>query len=218
MSDKTPESMSNFFTARLEGYEDHMLTQIGQAMYEKVADMVPPDTKYLLDLGCGTGLELDFIFNRLPDITITGIDMTQSMLDKLAERHSNRDIRMLCGNYFDIAFGEKTFDCIVSVQTMHHFLWEDKVRLYKKILKALKTGGVYIEADFIVEEQASEDEYRARYESISNGNNIRCGELFHIDIPFTTKHQIAMLIEAGFRDVEPVFREGNSAILKTFQR
>ena len=34
----------------------------------------------ILDLGCGTGLELDALFARFPDLRVTGIDMTEEML------------------------------------------------------------------------------------------------------------------------------------------
>jgi tRNA (cmo5U34)-methyltransferase len=213
MNENKPERMSDFFTARLDGYEEHMLHAIGTAMYEKIAELIPLETKDLLDLGCGTGLELEFIFKRLPDISVTGIDMTQSMLDNLLKRFPDRSIRLICGNYFDVPFGDHQHDCIVSVQTMHHFLWSDKVKLYRKIHSALKAEGVYIEADFIVMDQSAEDEYHAGYEAIRNGNNIRCGELYHIDIPYTAGHQIEMMKEAGFIKPEQIFRDGNAAII-----
>lgn len=81
------EKMSDFFTARVEGYDEHMLNNVEgcKERYIKMAELVPDGTETILDLGCGTGLELDEIFNRLPNVSVVGIDLTQAMLDKLRQ-------------------------------------------------------------------------------------------------------------------------------------
>ena len=81
----TLEEMSDFFTKRIEDYEEHMLTEVEGCRegYMKMAELIPQSTKRSLDLGCGTGLELDEIFKKLPHVKVTGIDLTQAMLDKL---------------------------------------------------------------------------------------------------------------------------------------
>lgn len=37
------------------------------------AELTPGDCGPLLDLGCGTGLELDRIFARWPELAVTGV-------------------------------------------------------------------------------------------------------------------------------------------------
>lgn len=207
-----PEKMNDFFTTRLDGYEEHMLTEIGLANYRKVAELVPDDTKTMLDLGCGTGLELDEIFQILPEIAVTGIDLTQSMLNQLKQKHPDKHLNLICGNYLDADLGENKYDCIVSVETMHHFREKEKVELYKRIHKALKPGKPYIESDFIATEQSVEDEYMERYKTVWETKGISTSEMYHIDIPFTIKKQISLLKEAGFFSVESVFLMGNTAI------
>ena len=71
------EKMSDFFTARLDIYEKHMLEICGKESYQKFAELVSTNTKKMLDLGCGTGLELDEIFKRLSDVSVVGIDLTR---------------------------------------------------------------------------------------------------------------------------------------------
>lgn len=55
------ETMSDFFEARTEGYDEHMINDVEGCKkgYELMATLVPVNTDTLLDLGCGTGLELD---------------------------------------------------------------------------------------------------------------------------------------------------------------
>lgn len=117
------EKMDDFFTKRIDEYENQMLENVEGCKegYLKLAKLIPNSCKKLLDLGCGTGLELREIFKKFPDLKVTGIDLTQSMLDKLKLNFPDKNIKLICGSYFDVPFGEKIFDCAISFQTMHHF-------------------------------------------------------------------------------------------------
>ena len=70
------EEMSAFFAARVEGYDEHMLNDVVGCRegYARLAQALPADARDVLDLGCGTGLELDALFARFPDLRVTGID------------------------------------------------------------------------------------------------------------------------------------------------
>ena len=62
------EKMSDFFTSRVDTYDEHMLNDVEgcKEAYIRMAELVPENTENLLDLGCGTGLELDEIFKATP--------------------------------------------------------------------------------------------------------------------------------------------------------
>jgi SAM-dependent methyltransferase len=207
--------MSDFFEARVDGYEEHMLDTIKGCKegYQKLAELIPVHTAKILDLGCGTGLELDEIFKRFPHVSVVGIDLTLAMLDKLKQKHPDKDIALICGNYFDFDFGVNAFDTAISYQTMHHFSRDEKVGLYRKIRQALKPRGLYIEADYMVTEQAEEDKLRVDNAGIRRELNIPAKEFYHYDIPFTVKNQIVMFHDAGFASAEMVFRIENNTII-----
>ncbi len=211
------EKMSDFFTAHVEGYDEHMLTNVEgcKEAYKKMSMLVPKTCTTLLDLGCGTGLELDEIFKVMPNIKVTGIDLTQAMIDKLSQKHQDKSLNLICDSYFDVDLGMSEYDCAISFQTMHHFSHEDKIKLYKKIYNSLKPNGVYIECDYMVENQKDEDYYYAENIRIRKELNISENEFYHYDTPCTIENQLSMFKVAGFKNVEKVFRIENTTIIIT---
>ncbi len=209
------EPMAEFFARRVEMYDEHMLTDVEGCKegYTKMAELIPPECENLLDLGCGTGLELDFIFEKLPHLSVTGIDLSDEMLSALSKKHPDKNIELICDDYFKADLGEAEFDCAVSFQTMHHLGHGKKVGLYKKIHTALKEGGMYIECDYMVEAQAEEDFWFSENKRIRKEQGIGEDEFYHYDTPCTIENQIALLKKGGFTAVSKVFRMENTTML-----
>jgi len=211
----TAEKMDNFFAARIGVYEYFMLNYVEGLPegYFELAKHIPPGTRTLLDLGCGTGLELEEIFNIYPDIGVTGIDLTQSMLDMLSEKYGSRNVNVICASYLDHDFGEDRYGCAISIETMHHWPHGVKTEVYKNICKALKAGGRYIECDYMVEKQSEEDYWFSESKRIRTEQNIPDNEFYHLDTPCTIENQIKLLLQTGFKRVNMVWRKGSTTII-----
>ncbi len=203
-----PEEMDVFFEARLNGYDEHMQKHFD--IYDHLPSILPGDCITLLDLGCGTGLELDEIFKVYPDINVTGIDLTQKMLDELSIKFSDKNITLFCGDYFEIDFGKKPYDAVISVQSLHHFLHLKKKEMYSKIYLALKSGGVYIESDYTASSEEHEKLCLDFYEKQRDKFKIPPDKFIHIDIPMTLHHRKELMISAGFSRIETVFKSDNT--------
>jgi len=213
------EEMSAFFTARVEEYDDLMLTNVPgmPEAYARVAALLPEGTRALLDLGCGTGLELEAVFSRFPDAGVTGVDLTQPMLDECRRKFGGKALTLVRGSYFEVEFGRAVFDAALSVETLHHFTHAEKRGLYRRVYAALRPGGVYIEADYMVDTQEEEDGFFAERARLLTGQGVEKGS-WHFDTPCTVENQIRLLKEAGFSVVELDFRVGNTVILAAKKR
>ena len=208
------EKMADFFAARVDMYDEHMLEEVGGCKegYALMADYVPNKSRTLLDLGCGTGLQLEGIFKKLPDLKVTGVDLCSEMLLKLEEKYNGKSLNLICGDYFTVPFGGN-FDCAISFQTMHHFKKDKKLALYQKIYGSLSSDGVYIECDYMVDTQAEEDLWFSENRRIRAFMGIGEDEFYHYDTPCSVENQVAMLKCAGFVSIEKVMHSGNTVML-----
>ena len=117
------EKMSEFFDNRIDGYDEHMMTCIESAeeFYPYTAECLPVGNNVnVLDLGCGTGLELEYYFKINPTASVTGIDLTESMLNVLKKKFTDKNLNLILGSYFDLPFGIEIYDAAVSVESLHN--------------------------------------------------------------------------------------------------
>ncbi|MCH5269535.1 MAG: class I SAM-dependent methyltransferase [Lachnospiraceae bacterium] len=211
------EKMGDFFDNRLEGYEEHQLTCIegAQEFYPFTADSLPlGEDVNILDLGCGTGLELDYYFKLNPRAKVTGIDLAPGMLAALKEKFSDKDITLIQGSYFDIPFSQNDYDAAVSVESLHHFTREQKRNLYRKLYRALKEDGFFILTDYFALSEEEEIFYRQELLRLKKQQGIADDEFYHYDTPLTVEHEIQALKEAGFLSVEILGRWENTYTLR----
>ena len=199
------EKMETFFENRLSGYDEHMLNHIEGAreFYKFTAAMLPMELESeILDLGCGTGLELEEYFLRNPKASVTGIDLSDAMLKSLAAKFPDKRLHLICDSYFEVPFGCEKYDSAVSVESLHHFTAESKRSLYQKLFQALKVKGYFVLTDYFAESDALEKEYFERFEKLKKEQGITDNSFYHYDTPLTVEHEMAILKEAGFVDVE----------------
>ena len=211
------EKMNEFFDKRLDGYDEHMMTNIesSDVFYPYTANLLPKiNGAKILDLGCGTGLELEHYFKINPSAKISGIDLTESMLNALKNKFPEKNLTLICASYFDVPFGENTFDAAVSVESLHHFTKEEKIPLYAKLCKALKDGGYFILTDYFALSDEDERTFRNELLRLKNEQGIDDNEFYHYDTPLTVEHETEALLEAGFSCVEVLNNWGATFTLK----
>lgn len=201
------EKMGDFFNNRKDGYEDHQLNCIEGAneFLQFSAEQLPtePNTK-VLDLGCGTGLELDYYFKINPTANVTGIDLAAGMLDILKQKFTGKNLRLICGSYFDLPFEENFYDAAISVESLHHFTAAEKTPLYTKLYKSLKKGGYFVLTDYFAPTDEYEQNLRNEYIKLKADQGIKDDEFYHFDTPLTVAHEIDCLKEAGFKNIKEI--------------
>ncbi len=211
------EKMAEFFEARLGGYDEHMLTNIEGAreFYPFTASLLPraADAE-VLDLGCGTGLELEYYFRINPAASVTGIDLSEGMLDALKAKFEGNALKLICGSYFDVSLGEGICDAAVSVESLHHFTKEEKTALYARLCAALKDKGYFILTDYFAPNAEEEAKMRAELLRLKAEQGIADGDFYHYDTPLTVENETEALLAGGFSRVEILKNWGATYTIK----
>ena len=194
--DEPLETMSGFFDRRVDSYEDHM--RPWRAYYRWLGELIPAQAETLLDLGCGTGLDLDEIFRLHPDIRVTGIDLAPGMLARLREKHPERKLTLTVGDYLTVPLAPCAFDVAVAFETLHHFPPETKLGLFRRIFAALRPGGMLLEGDYIAESDEMETYLFQELARRRARQHVPEGTFVHFDTPLTLAHELSLLRQAGF--------------------
>lgn len=211
------EEMAAFFDLRADGYDAHMEETVAsfEAFYRAVAGPIVPTLAPIrvLDIGCGTGLEIAEILERAPNARIVGIDLSGRMLDRLRARYAAQmgQIEIRQASYLTAPLEDRAYDYALAVMTLHHLLPRPKRALYERIRRALAPGGTYIEGDYVVTGE-KERMLLGRYEGMAAEAGGAENGSHHIDIPFSLETQRRLLGEAGFGQAEVIWQQGQATI------
>jgi len=214
------EEMAAFFENRLAGYDEHMMTAIeGAAKFYRFTAEQLPDAECckILDLGCGTGLELVEYLALNPSADIVGIDLSEGMLSALKNKFQGKSLNLICGSYFDVPLGSSRFHAAVSVESLHHFTVKRKLSLYKRLLASLKANGYFVLTDYFAESAALEREYFENFRQLKFRQGITDHKFYHYDIPLTVEHEIQVLKSSGFSKCEILKNWGATYTVKAIK-
>lgn len=214
--EKEAEEMSAFFAKRLACYEEVHLGNWGE-LYGHIADFFDEGLEALLDIGCGTGLELEAVYRRFPEVRTVGIDLSRDMLEKAREKFAGKRFQGIEADYFVHPFPDGAFDAALSFETLHHFPFEKKGKIYEKLFQTLKKDGYYIECDYVACCQEEEDLCRERLARARAKSALPEDVFLHIDTPLTLEHQTKLMERAGFR-VRVLHQNGGTVVFRADKR
>ena len=139
------EELFGFFNSTADIWDSKFGVGSDDPFYKAVADQIPQTDQPIdiLDLGCGTGIQPEFVFARAPNAKVTAVDRAPNMLGQLEIKFREKasQLRLVQGSVLEIPFGNQEYDYATSVLTMHHFHPDKKVPVYRKVREALRSTG-----------------------------------------------------------------------------
>ena len=107
------------------------------------------DSKFVLDLGCGTGNLLKSLHQRYPNAVLYGSDVSEGMLAKAKEKFHAMGCKTDCLKIADMnepfPWADSMFDYVITTYCFHHA--KDPVKTLREILRVLKPNGRLYFAD-----------------------------------------------------------------------
>lgn len=95
----------------------------------------------ILEIGCGTGKLLQQIDNLSTNLNLTGIELSNDMLNNAKKKIFNNNISFINSAIEDF-LPNKQYDLIIMKQVLHHL--SSKEKIFKKLSEFLKTNGKLI--------------------------------------------------------------------------
>lgn len=107
---------------------------------------LPPHPR-ILEVGCGTGKNIELLEYLFPDARIFGVDLSESMLDKARKKFDNRQVSLIRKAYGKSALELEPFDIILFSYSLS-MLGDDIDAALQQACKDLKPGGFIAAVDF----------------------------------------------------------------------
>ena len=179
----------------------------------EAAVVTTPHAKELLDVGCGGGNYTLKLLQRLPNLNVTLVDLSQQMLDCAIDRvqpQTSGTVEAIHSDMRDLDLGQQRFDIILASAVLHHLRTDDEWRsVFQKFHAALKPNGSIWIFDLIESPlpQIQAIHWRRYGEYLTSvGGEAYRDELFariiREDTPRSMVFQLDLLREVGFREVE----------------
>ena len=111
---------------------------------------LPPEVGRFLDLGTGDGRLIALVRGVHPAAEAVGLDFSQAMLDRAAERFAGETaIDLRPHDLRDPLPDGSPYDAIVSGLAIHHLEDERKRELFGEVRERLAPGGVFANLDLV---------------------------------------------------------------------
>jgi tRNA (cmo5U34)-methyltransferase len=177
-----------------------------------------PARARVLDLGAGTGRVSRLVLEAFEDCHVTLVDFSEAMLKeapgKLAAHAGRFGVQL--GDFFDpgLALPTGAFDTVVSVFAVCHGRGvADYQRLYQRISRWLKPGGLFLCCDHVLGDSAAFTllnvaGWRAYMEREQSRESAQAGirSTYDEDSPLPLRQHLDLLREAGFETVDILWK------------
>lgn len=115
------QNICNAFNAHAAEYEQSAKVQleIGERLFERL-HYLKIQPRYVLDLGCGTGVFSQQLKKQYPQAQIIGLDLALNMLKQAKSKQSwRRKWSLVCADMTALPFADGLFDVVFANQVIH---------------------------------------------------------------------------------------------------
>jgi len=175
----------------------------------------------VIDLGCGTGNIIKRVKEEFPMAKLTVLDLSEQMIEMTKLKLDGyEEVKYYVDDFYNFKFPNK-YDVIISSLALHHLISdEDKKEFYQKIYNALSSKGVFYNADVLLgSNQQLQEIYMKKWKgfmskscSIEEVENTWLPKYREEDSPTTLLNHLIWLQEAGFKDVDIIWKYYNYGV------
>jgi len=96
------------------------------------------DEKIIVDIGCGEGILMEKIIQRLPDVKVFGIDLSFENVS-ICKEHG---LKVCSGSVYGLPLDDSSLECVLFIEVIEHL--DEPESAIKEINRVLKKDGFLI--------------------------------------------------------------------------
>lgn len=100
----------------------------------------------VLEVGCGTGLTIEFLHRNASELLLNGVDISPTMLSQAEKKFVDSETgpKLQEGSAFNLPFASESFDAVYSTRFVHQFTLEEQARIYDELYRVTRPEGLVI--------------------------------------------------------------------------
>ena len=106
---------------------------------EVVALLQLPSTGRLLEVGCGSGRQLNIVHQMRPEFALYGLDISGASIRNARRNLADTDVDLREGSIESTTYDDDFFDLVTCLASMSY--WSHLVTCFDEIFRILKPGG-----------------------------------------------------------------------------
>jgi ubiquinone/menaquinone biosynthesis C-methylase UbiE len=165
MTNNVFENKEKLFDRWAPNYDFLLTTVFYQAVHKRLLEYVElPERPNILDLGCGTGLLLNRLAARFPDLQGTGLDLSTQMLRQARQRNQHHPrLIFVRGNAESLPFADNQFDAVFNTISFLHYPNPEQV--FAQVSRVLRPQGHFYLVDWAFDRRLSISQANVRFYS-----------------------------------------------------
>jgi len=140
----TPEQVKKICDVRLEYFDELVNYQLNSSVVDTITDCVvanysnPVPSLKALDFGCGSGLSSQMLLNRMPDLDLIGVDISEKAISRCQEQSIKAKLTELGER---LPFDTAEFDIVFAVFVMHFNI---NIPTLGELCRVLRPSGLFV--------------------------------------------------------------------------
>jgi len=206
------------------GQQSMMDSSIILDILTRVAALVKPDARSVLDIGCGAGNFSLRLLKVIIPASLTIIDLSSVMIERAISRLKasfSGELEAIVGDIRESHFPLNRFDIVIAGGVLHHLRTKEEwYRVYRRLHQAMLPGAMLLVADLIDHDDARTAEVmNQRYDGYLVGiggdeyrERVRA-YMAREDSPRSINFQFQVLDAVGFVRCEVLHKQGCFALI-----
>lgn len=202
---------------------------LAMSLVAEAASATTPHATHLLEIGCGGGNYTLKLLERMPDLHVTLVDLSPTMLDLAVPRvqaKTTGTVETIRADIRDVDLGKGCFDIVLASAVLHHLRTDDEwTAVFQRLHDTLKPRGSFWIFDIVEsplpEIQAIHWRRYGDYLTAAGGESFR-QELYERiiaeDTPRSVPYQLDLLRAVGFSAVELLHKNSCYAAFGAIKR